>query len=192
MVDEARLYFFQREIAVEEFFEGGGFAVRDAAGDDEVEVAEVGGDVECEAVGGDPAADVDANSGEFFFGDIANGLDPDASFAGYAIGGDAEIGGGADHGLFEGADVPVDVAPNGIEIKDWITDDLAGAVIGDVAAAVGFTELDIFLAEDIFGGERFFWLALRPRVMTWGCSQKRRTSPIAPVLRAATIRCWRA
>jgi hypothetical protein len=156
MVNEARLSFAERNASVEEFFEGGGFAVGDATGNDEVEVAEVGGDVVGKAVGGDPATDVDADGGEFFFGDVARRLDPDAGFAGDAVGGDTEISGGADHGLFEGADVPVDVATDGIEIEDRIADDLAGAVIRYVAAAVGFAEFDIFLAEDVFGGEEIF------------------------------------
>ena len=154
ILSQARLYLVQRDIAVEKFFEGGGFAVGDAAGNDEVEVTEVGGDVEGKAVRGDPAADMDADGGEFFFGDIAGGLDPDAGFAGDAVGGDAEVSGGADHGLFESADIPVNVAADGIEIEDGVANDLAGAVIGDVATAVGFAELDIFLAEDIFGGEK--------------------------------------
>src|SRR5260221_9165330 len=156
MVNEARLCFVERGVAVEEFIEGGSFAVGDAAGNDEVEIAEVGGDVEGETVGGDPAADVDADGGEFFFGDIARRLDPDAGFAGDAIGADAEIGGGADHGFFERADIPVNVASDGTEIQDGVADDLAWAVISDVAAAVGFAEVDIFLAEDIFGSEKIF------------------------------------
>jgi hypothetical protein len=156
MVSETRLYFFERDVAVKEFFEGSGFAVGDAAGNDQVKIAEVGGDVEGETVGGDPAADVDADGGEFFFGDIARRLNPEAGFAGDAMGGDAEIGGRADHDFFEGADVPVNVAADGIEIENGIADDLPGAVIGDVTAAIGFAELDIFLAEDIFGGEKIF------------------------------------
>jgi hypothetical protein len=154
VVSEAGPYFVEGDVAMEEFFEGGGFAVGDAAGNDEVEVAEVGGDVVGEAVGGDPPADVDTDGGEFFFGNIARRLDPDAGFAGDAVGGDAEVSGGADHGLFESADIPVNVAADGIEIEDGVANDLAGAVIGDVATAVGFAELDIFLAEDIFGGEK--------------------------------------
>jgi len=102
------------------------------------------------------AADVDADGGEFFFGDIARRLDPDAGFAGDAVGADAEIGGGADHGFFEGADIPVNVAADGTEIQDGVADDLAWAMISDVAAAVGFAEFDIFLAEDIFGSEKIF------------------------------------
>ena len=42
--------------------------VRDAAGDDQVEVAEVGVHVEGEAMGSDEAGDVDADGGEFGFG----------------------------------------------------------------------------------------------------------------------------
>ena len=156
MVRETGLYLRESDVAVEEFFEGCGFAVGDATGNDEVEVAEVGGDVEGEAVGSYPAADVDADGGEFFLWDIARRMNPDAGFAWDAIRGDAEIAGGADHGLFERADVPVDVAADGIEIEDGVADDLAGAVVGDIAAAVGFAELDIFLTEDILGGYKIF------------------------------------
>src|SRR5258708_2709098 len=133
MVHEARLYFVEGDVAVEKFFKGGGFAVGDAAGNDQVEVAEVGGDVEGEAVGGDPAADVDADGGEFFFGDAARRLHPDAGFAGDAVGGDAEIGGGAGHGFFEGADKPVNVAADGTEVQDGGAVDLACAMVSDVA-----------------------------------------------------------
>ena len=49
-------------------FERGDRAVGDAAGDDEVEVAEVGGDVEGEAVRCDGLRDVDADGGDFLFG----------------------------------------------------------------------------------------------------------------------------
>ena len=46
-------------------FKAGDAAVADAAGDDPLEVAEVGGDVEREAVGGDALRDVNADGGEF-------------------------------------------------------------------------------------------------------------------------------
>lgn len=156
MVGKTRPNFVERDIALEELFEGGGFAVGDAAGNDEIEITQVGGDVIGKAVRGDPAADVDADGGEFFLGGIARRLDPDAGFAGDAISGDAEIGGGSNHGLFEGTDVPVNVAADKTEIENGIADNLAGAVIGDIAATVGFAELDIFLAEDMFGGEKIF------------------------------------
>ena len=154
MVNEARFDLTERNVAVEDFFEGGGFAVGDAAWNDEVEITKVGGDVEGEAMGGDPAADVDADGRKLFFGDVAGRMNPDPGFAGDPIGGDAEIGGGADHGFFEGADIPVNVAADKIEIENGVADELAGAMIGDVAAAIGFAKLDIFLAQDILGGEK--------------------------------------
>src|SRR5215469_18043282 len=105
---------------------------------------------------GDPAADVDTNGRELFLGDAARRLDPDAGFAGDAIGGDAEVGRGADHGFFQSADVPVNIAADAVEIENGIADDLAGAVIGDVAAAIRFAEFDAFLAEDVFRGKEIF------------------------------------
>src|SRR5271166_426671 len=91
--------FDQGDRALEEFFEGGGFAIGDAAGNDEVEVTKVGGNVVGETVGGDPAADVHTNGGEFFF--AGSSLNPDTGFSRDTIGGDAEIAGGANHGLFQ-------------------------------------------------------------------------------------------
>ena len=105
---------------------------RDAAGNDQVEVAEVGVHVEGEAVGGDEAGDVDADGGEFGFGCafvavrrirsldsagrffesalsarddmVAFGIGPDSGQAGDALGGDGEVGAGADQDFFEAAD----------------------------------------------------------------------------------------
>src|SRR5579862_7668491 len=98
---EAGFDFVEGDGAMEELFEGGGFAVGDAAGNDEVEIAQVGRNVVGKAVGSDPAAQVHADGGEFFFGDGGGWLDPDTGFTGDAISGDAEIGGGADHGFLE-------------------------------------------------------------------------------------------
>ena len=85
---------------------------------------------------------------------MAPALYPDAGFAGNAISGDAEIGRGANHGFFECADVPADIAFDFVEIEDGIADDLAWAVISDVSTAVGGVEFHIFLAENVFGGEK--------------------------------------
>lgn len=68
VVGEAGLYFGKGNIARKEFFERGGFAISDAAGNDEVEVAKVGRDVVGETVGSDPAADMNTDGGEFLFG----------------------------------------------------------------------------------------------------------------------------
>ena len=156
MVDEAGFYFVQGNVAVQELFKRSGFAVGDAAGNDQVEVAKVGGNVEGEAVRSDPATDVNADSGKFLFGNIFWGLEPDAGLAWDAKCSDAEIGGSADHGFFERADIPVNVTADGIKIKDRVADDLAGAVIGDVAATVGFAELNILLTKDVLGGKEIF------------------------------------
>ena len=54
----------------------------------------------------------------------------------------AERRGGANHDFLELAHVPAHVAADLAELQDGIADDLAGAVIGDVAAAIGMMELD--------------------------------------------------
>jgi len=153
---EAGADFVERHVAMEELFERGGFAVGDTAGNDEVEVAQIGGNIVGEAVRSDPAADVDTDSSELFFGNSARRLDPDAGFAWDAMGGDAEIGGSADHRFFESADVPVNVATDAIEIEDGVADGLAGAMISDIATAVGLAKFDALLAEDVFGSEEIF------------------------------------
>ena len=77
-----------------------------------------------------------------------------ASFS--SVSRDAKIGGGANHGFFKAADVPVNVAADAIKVEDGIANDLAGAVIGNVAAAIGFAEFDSFLAKDVFRDEQVF------------------------------------
>jgi len=47
------------------------------------------GDIEGETVGGDPAADVDADGGEFFFGDLPGGWTQMPVLPGDAVGADA-------------------------------------------------------------------------------------------------------
>src|SRR5215469_7355453 len=104
----------------------------------------------------DPAADVHADGGKFFFGNAAGGFNPNAGFAGDAIGRDTELGRSAHHGFFKSADVPVNVATDAVEIQNGIADDLTGTMIGDVAATIRFAEFDAFLAEDVLGGQEIF------------------------------------
>ena len=135
-------------------FERGDRAVRDAAGDDEREVAEVGADVEREAVRGDELRDVNADGGDFLFGDVAAGERPDAGALADALRGDSEIFAGEDQRFFDEAD-EVDWAevraffPGKVsaEIEDGITDELAGAVIGDVSATFGLVDFDVLGGE---------------------------------------------
>ncbi len=158
VLKQARFHFGQGDGTVEEFFERSGFAFSDAAGDDEIEVTEIGGNVIGKAVRSDPAADVHADGGELFF--RGRGGNPDAGLAGDAIGGDAEISRGADHDFFESANVPMNVLPDARKIEDGIADDLARTVVSDVSAAIGSVEFDAFLAEHIFGGEKIFAFAV--------------------------------
>ena len=50
------------------------------------------------------------------------------------------------------SNVPANVAAMFGEIENRVADDLAGAVIGDVAAAVGGMEFDIHLPKDAICG----------------------------------------
>src|SRR5438445_756811 len=66
---------------------------------------------------------------------------------------DAEPGERVDHGLLEQAHVVVQAEAVGVEVEDRVDDQLAGAVVGDVAAAVGFGEVDAGGLELRGGGE---------------------------------------
>ena len=65
----------------------------------------------------------------------------------------AERRGGADHHLFQVAHVPVHVGAVRAKVEDRVGDQLAGAVVGDVAAAPGLVERDAELLEPGGGGD---------------------------------------
>src|SRR5690606_16904496 len=136
------LDFLEIDGAAELRVQGGDGAVGrgDAAGDDALEVGEVGVHVEGEAVVGDPAAHGHADGGDFAVGD------PDAGLAVAAGGDEAEFADGVDQDLFQKAQVGVEVFAGG-EVDDGVADELAGAVVGDVAAAVGLDDFDAFVGE---------------------------------------------
>jgi len=93
------------------------------------------GEVEREAVVGDPAFYGDADCG-----DLALAY-PDAGESGAAAGGEPERAHGVDEHLLKEAEVGVEVALR-VERHDGVADDLAGAVVSDVAAAAGLREGD--------------------------------------------------
>ena len=75
-----------------------------------------------------------------------------------------------DHHLLEGAHVRHNVALPFAQIEDRVADHLAGAVIGDVAAAVGGLQVDAALLISLLGQKQVVFFALRPSVITCGCS----------------------
>ena len=85
---------------------------------------------------------------------------PDAGEAADAAGGDAEVAAEADERFFHEAD-KVDGAEAGAaagvaeaaQVEDGVADELAGAVVGDVAAAVDLVERDAAAGEEFVGGE---------------------------------------
>ena len=139
-------------------FERGNGAVGDAAGDDPVEVAKIWGYVEREPVRGYGLGDVNTDGGKLPFGDGTAGVGPDTGAFGDALGGDAEVFTGEDEGFFHEAD-EVDRAEVGAmfagevaaEVEDGVADELAGAVVGDVSAAVNLVDFDAFGGEGFVG-----------------------------------------
>lgn len=143
--------------------EAGDWLVGDATRVDELEVAQVGGDVEGESVGGDPAGDVDADGADF---SLATGswlgvmeAAPDARKPGDASGANAIDTAEADQGFFHHADKVhgTEAAAFGIlkaaQVEDGVADELAGTVIGNVAAAVDFVKSDAAAGEEFIGRE---------------------------------------
>jgi hypothetical protein len=119
-------------------------------------VGHVGVDVEGQAVEADPLFEADAQGGDFARGRagwIGGLADPNASCAKLAVGGDGEVSQGVDDGLFEQAHVIVEAEVEGVEIEDGVDDELAWAVVGDVAAAVGGFDCDAKTGELVGGGQ---------------------------------------
>lgn len=115
-------------------FEGRDGDPVDAAGGDGGEAVERAGDIDGEAVHGDPLACADADAGEFAV------FDPDPGEVVAAGGGDAEGAGAVDEGLFEAAEVAVEVLAVESETEDGVADELARAVPCGFAAAADFDE----------------------------------------------------
>lgn len=126
--------------------EAGDASTGEAAGNDEVEVVEVGGDIESQAVHGDPAPDAHPDGADFFAGVIFAGAQwgggPDTGGARFAVGVDSEGSAGLDGGFFEKSDVVVESQAEEVEVEDGVDDELSRAVVGDVAAAIGVEKFD--------------------------------------------------
>ena len=111
-----------------------------AAGHDPLERLQVVVDVDREAVGRDPLLDVDADRGDLAL------PHPHAGVVGALLGArarlDALLGERRDDRLLHRAQVGDDVA----DAHDRVADELAGAVVGDAAAAVDVDDVDALAA----------------------------------------------
>ena len=139
------------------FSETGDGAVSDAAGVDELEVTQVSGDVEREAVGCDAARDVNADCADFSSLVGVCKTAPDSGETGDTSGVHTVDATEADESLFDHAD-----KVNGTEaarvrvlksaqVEDRVADELAGAVVCDVAAAIDFMQSDAPAGEKLIG-----------------------------------------
>ena len=120
--------------------------VGDAAGDDDLEVPQVGRDVEGEPVRGDPARQVHADGADLL---VAH---PGAAVLLVAAGLDGVIGAGADHRLLQRGHVLPDVRAVG-EIEHRIRHELPRPVVGHVAPAIGGVDLEALLPEPLRRGD---------------------------------------
>jgi hypothetical protein len=125
-----------REMSSSDFvLHGGHTEAVEAAGNDRLEPAKVGADVEGETMRGNAAADTDA-----YRCDLAV-ADPDAGASRRPLCHDTEAVKGAYQHFFEAAHVLARAEAAALQVENWIPDDLAGAVEGDVAATVGLDDV---------------------------------------------------
>ena len=135
----------------EEALHRGDAAPVEAAGDDAGEVPEAGVHVQRETVPRHAVRDVDAQGAELAV------PDPDAAVAVVAVRGYAEVGRRPDDRLLDAGDVVEHAEAAAGEVEDRIAHELAGAVVGDVPAAVGLGEPDAgggaprFVPQHVFG-----------------------------------------
>ena len=155
-------------------FQAGDRPVGDAAWVDEGEVAEIGGDVEGETVGGDAARDVNADGADFAasgrgrFEHSRPGMRPKAVAArphqtpvspAMRPAGTPIYAAEADQCFFHAADeiYRAEAAAGWVvqaaQIEDGVADQLAGPVVGDVAAAIDLVDCDAAPGQQLIGGQ---------------------------------------
>ena len=88
------------------------------------------------------------------FGEVFTVHRPDADGLRVGAGLDAQLGEGCDDDGFQPMDISTDRQTMLRETDDWIRHDLAGAVIGDVAAAVAADQIDIQLGQFFRTGDQ--------------------------------------
>jgi hypothetical protein len=131
----------------EEPLERGDAPVGKTARDDEVEAIEIRADVEGKPVARDPTREAHPDGRQLL------GPHPGTGQTGDALGRNPVVCGRPNEDFFEVAHVAVDVAAIGFEIENGIAHDLAGTVVGDVAAPAGFVDVDTPRRQLIEAGE---------------------------------------
>lgn len=134
--------------------------VGDAAGDDPVEVAKVGGDVECEAMRGDGLGDMHTDGRNLLFVNAAAGEGPDAGKLADALRGYGEVLAGQDECFFHQAN-KIDwsemrsalAGQVAAEVEDGIADELPRAVVGNISAAIDLVDFDAAASQKIIVGK---------------------------------------
>src|SRR5512134_3013856 len=143
---------------------GGGLPPLEAAEVDAPEVGEVRGDVQREAVVGDPLPDPDADRGDLPLPDPHAGQPVEAAPR------DPELREGVDQRRLDGADEPVDIRP--LHEADGVPHQLPGTVIGDVAAPAHALHGDPFPGERLPRDEEIRLVPRAPQGVNVGVGQE--------------------
>src|SRR5579871_745877 len=114
------------------------------------EVAQVCCVIQCKSMRSDPAADVNADGCDLL------SLNPNAGAAQETLGLDAEFVQSVDNRLLHGPNIGDHVALPFSQIENGISDDLTGAMIGDVAAPIGGMKGNAGAAQDFFARQQIF------------------------------------
>src|SRR5262245_58327781 len=135
MARDALCYGAHLDRVAQQFLQGSHSVTANAARNDQLKVIQIGGDVERETVHGHPARDANANSRELFL------AHPYAiATAWFRL--HPEIARRADQHFLNIAYVAAYVLTPGRQLDDRISDQLSGAMIGNIASATGFKKLD--------------------------------------------------
>src|SRR5213080_3194437 len=158
MLRNPRRDFLFFNAAPQQFLQRRGFALGDPARHDQIEIPQVRGHVVRKSVRSDPAADVNSDGRELFFG--VPDADPDSRLTGNALSLNPELRGRLDHGLFQSPYVPNHVATDGAQVQNRIAHDLSGPVISNVSAAASLVIFHAFLPQYMLGSQQVFTLSV--------------------------------
>ena len=152
--------------------------VRDSARYDVVEIGEVGIHIECKSVHRHPPTALHSKRCDFACFRSQLRVEPYTGKSFDTTRRNAIICQRENDGLFQIAEVFVDVGEVMVEIENRIAYNLPRAVIGDVAATIDGVEPCINLIQRLIIEEKIGQSPLLPSVYTWGCSTKNKWSVV--------------